>query len=164
MLVSHPIQEEPETGAPLCPLAQQPILARGCYLNRQQKCQWSCDIFFKMAEETRSWQMILPLLLANFGLAAFTNRCGNIHRSQNSSVCLFRASSTQTCGEQSSELRYVGVPSFAGVSHIIWCGFKCCFGWSLEGSKALSALGCWCGLWIVLSSGLVFYVKVPNVP
>lgn len=54
MLVSHLIQEEPETGAPRCPLAQQPILASGCYLNLQQKCQCICDIFFKMAEETRS--------------------------------------------------------------------------------------------------------------
>lgn len=58
--------------------------------------------------------MILPLLLANFGLAAFTNWCGYIHRSQNSSVCLFSISNTQTCGGQSTEVRCVGVPSFAG--------------------------------------------------
>lgn len=54
MLVSHLIQEESETGATRCPLAQQPILDGGCYLNRQQKCQCICDIFLKMAEETRS--------------------------------------------------------------------------------------------------------------
>lgn len=63
--------------------------------------------------------MILPLLLANFGLAAFTNRCRNIHRSQNSSVCFLGVSSTQSCGGQGRELRCAGVPSFAGVSHII---------------------------------------------
>lgn len=45
--------------------------------------------FLKMAEETRSWQMILPLLLANFGVAAFTNRCWHVPRSQNSPMSLF---------------------------------------------------------------------------
>lgn len=93
--------------------------------------------------------MILPLLLANFGLAAFTNRCRNIHRSQNSSVCILGVSSTQSCGGQSRELRCVGVPSFVGVSPIIGRGFKCHIGWSLEGGKAPSAL-CWCELWILL--------------
>lgn len=36
------------------PLALQPTPAWGCYLNQQQKCQCICDIFLKMAEETRS--------------------------------------------------------------------------------------------------------------
>lgn len=101
--------------------------------------------------------MILPLLLANFGLAAFTNRCRTIHRSPNSSVCTFGVASTQTCGGQSSELRCVGVPS-----HIIRC-VEMYLGWALEGSKAPSALS-WCELWVLLSFGLVLYVKVPNVP
>lgn len=172
MLVSHLIQEESETGATRCPLAQQPILDGG-YLNRQQECQCICDIFLKMAEETRSWQMILPLLPANFGLAAFTNRCWHIHRSQNSSVCLFGVSNTQTCGVESSELRCVSVLSFAvyaGLSHVIRLGFKCLFGWSLRRKLSTflpAALFCpwrWYKLWVLLSSGLVLYVKVPNIP
>lgn len=123
--------ESSETGATRCPMAQQPILDGGCYLNRQQKCQCICDIFLKMAEETRSWQMILPLLLANFGLAAFTNRCWYVHRSQNSQVCLFGVSNTQICRAESGELRCVSVPAF-GVSCIIRLGFKCLLVWSLR--------------------------------
>lgn len=173
MLVSHLIQEESETGATRCPLTQQPILDGGCYLNRQQKCQYICDIFLKMAEETRSWQMILPLLPANFGLAAFTNRWWHVHRSQHSSLFLFGVSNTQTCGAESNELRCVSFPSLAvsaGMSHNTRLGFKCLLGWSLRRKSMTflpAALFCpcwWRKLWALLSSGLMLYVKMPNTP
>lgn len=64
--------------------------------------------------------MILPLLLANFGLAAFTNRCRTIHRSPKFLGVHLWGCQHPNCGGQSSELRCVGVPS-----HIIRCGLKC---------------------------------------
>lgn len=85
-------------------------------------------------------------------------------------LCVSRVSSTQTCGVESSELRCIGVPSFAGMSHIIRLGFKCLLGWPLRRKlstflpAALFCLWHWYELWVLLGSGLVLYVKVPNIP
>lgn len=84
-------------------------------------------------------------------------------------LCVSRVSSTQTCGVESSELRCIGVPSFAGMSHIIRLGFKCLLGWPLRRKlstflpAALFCLRHWYELWVLLGSGLVLYVKVPNI-